>query len=72
MDLNETQLKERALSYLTSDEVYSIGSMLGREPNPFELNMFAAMAIDHAYFCCAHPFRGIDNVRQQWLASQGL
>ncbi len=47
MDLNESQLRERALSYLTTDEVYSIQSMLGREPNPFELNMFAAMWSEH-------------------------
>jgi len=47
MSLNDPQLKERALSYLTSDEVYSIESMLGREPNPFELNMFAAMWSEH-------------------------
>ena len=47
MDLNSTQLKERALSYLTQDEVYSIESMLGREPNPFEMNMFAAMWSEH-------------------------
>lgn len=47
MDLNAAQLKERALSYLTQDEVYSIESMLGREPNPFELNMFAAMWSEH-------------------------
>jgi phosphoribosylformylglycinamidine synthase II len=47
MDLNEAQLKNRALSYLTQDEVYSIGSMLGRDPNPFELNMFAAMWSEH-------------------------
>lgn len=47
MDLNAGQLKERALSYLTQDEVYSINSMLGREPNPFEMNMFAAMWSEH-------------------------
>jgi len=47
MDLNSDQLKERALSYLTQDEVYSIESMLGREPNPFEMNMFAAMWSEH-------------------------
>ncbi len=47
MDLNESKLKERALSYLTQDEVYSINSRLGREPNPFELNMFAAMWSEH-------------------------
>lgn len=47
MDLNADQLKERALSYLTQDEVYSIKSMLGREPNPFEMNMFAAMWSEH-------------------------
>lgn len=47
MDLNATQLNERALSYLTQDEVYSIESMLGREPNPFEMNMFAAMWSEH-------------------------
>ena len=47
MDQNESQLRERALSYLTQDEVYSIESMLGREPNPFELNMFAAMWSEH-------------------------
>ncbi len=47
MNHNESQLKERALSYLTRDEVYSIGSMLGRDPSPFELNMFAAMWSEH-------------------------
>ncbi len=47
MDLNESLLKERALSYLNQDEVYSIESMLGREPNSFELNMFAAMWSEH-------------------------
>ena len=47
MDLNADQLKDRALSYLTQDEVYSIESMLGREPNPFEMNMFAAMWSEH-------------------------
>ncbi|MCK5135777.1 MAG: phosphoribosylformylglycinamidine synthase subunit PurL [Bacteroidales bacterium] len=47
MDLNSAQLKERALSYLTQDEVYSIETMLGREPNPFEMNMFAAMWSEH-------------------------
>lgn len=47
MDLNSSQLKERALSYLTQDELYSIESMMGREPTPFELNMFAAMWSEH-------------------------
>jgi phosphoribosylformylglycinamidine synthase subunit PurL len=47
MDLNTAQLKERALSYLTQDEVYSIESMLGRDPNPFEWNLFAAMWSEH-------------------------
>ncbi|MGW8314220.1 MAG: phosphoribosylformylglycinamidine synthase subunit PurL, partial [Bacteroidales bacterium] len=47
MDLNATQLKERAESYLTQDEIYSVKSMLGREPNPFEMNMFAAMWSEH-------------------------
>jgi len=47
MDLNSSQLKERALSYLTQDELYSIESMLGREPTHFELNMFAAMWSEH-------------------------
>ena len=47
MDLNSPKLKERALSYLTKDELYSIESMLGREPTPFELNMFAAMWSEH-------------------------
>lgn len=47
MDLNTDQLKERAESYLTQDEIYSIESMLGREPNPFEMNMFAAMWSEH-------------------------
>jgi len=47
MELNPDLLKERALSYLTQDEVHSIESMLGREPNPFELNMFAAMWSEH-------------------------
>ena len=47
MNLNSPQLKKRALSYLTKDELYSIESMLGREPTPFELNMFAAMWSEH-------------------------
>jgi phosphoribosylformylglycinamidine synthase len=47
MELNPELLKERALSYLTQDEVYSMESMLGREPNPFELNMFATMWSEH-------------------------
>ncbi|MEN8155638.1 MAG: phosphoribosylformylglycinamidine synthase subunit PurL [Bacteroidota bacterium] len=47
MDPDESQLRERALSYLTEDEAYSIESMLGREPNPFEWNMFAAMWSEH-------------------------
>lgn len=47
MDLNADQLKERARSYLTQDEIYSVQSMLGREPNPFEMNMFAAMWSEH-------------------------
>lgn len=45
--MNTSRLKERALSYLTKDELYSIESMLGREPTPFELNMFAAMWSEH-------------------------
>ena len=45
--MNADQLRDRALSYLTQDEVYSIGSMLGRDPNPFEMNMFAAMWSEH-------------------------
>ena len=45
--MNSSKLEERALSYLTQDEVYSIESMLGRKPNPFELNMFAAMWSEH-------------------------
>jgi phosphoribosylformylglycinamidine synthase II len=47
MDLKSPRLRERALSYLTQDELYSIESMLGREPTPFELNMFAAMWSEH-------------------------
>ena len=47
MDQNDAALRERALSYLTQDEIYSIGSMLKREPNAFELNMFAAMWSEH-------------------------
>ena len=47
MSTNEYQLKERALSYLTEEEIYSIEKILGREPNPFELNMFAAMWSEH-------------------------
>ena len=47
MDLNNPKLKERAISYLTPDELYSIESMLKREPTPFELNMFAAMWSEH-------------------------
>jgi phosphoribosylformylglycinamidine synthase len=47
MELNQALLKERALSYLTEDEVHSIGTMLGREPNPLEMNMFAAMWSEH-------------------------
>jgi len=41
------QLLKRAHAYLTSDEIYSIGKMLGRNPNPFELNMFATMWTEH-------------------------
>ncbi|MFZ5940532.1 MAG: phosphoribosylformylglycinamidine synthase subunit PurL [Bacteroidota bacterium] len=41
------QLLQRAHAYLTGDEIYSIGKMLGREPNPFELNMFATMWTEH-------------------------
>jgi phosphoribosylformylglycinamidine synthase len=47
MDQNAKQLKERALSYLTQDELHSIESMMGREPTPFELNMFATMWSEH-------------------------
>ncbi len=47
MNKNESLLQERALSYLSKDEVYSITEMLGREPTPFELNMFAAMWSEH-------------------------
>ncbi len=47
MDQEKSQLRERAFSYLTEDEAYSIESMLGREPNPFEWNMFAAMWSEH-------------------------
>lgn len=47
MNQNESLLNERALSYLTKDEVFSIQSMLGRDPTPFELNMFAAMWSEH-------------------------
>jgi phosphoribosylformylglycinamidine synthase len=47
MELTEDQLRERALSYLSTDEIYSISSMLGREANAFELNMFAAMWSEH-------------------------
>lgn len=66
MDLNADQLKERALSYLTQDEVYSIKSMLGREPNPFEMNMFAAMWSEHISYKSSikwleeMPFEGKD------------
>ena len=35
MDLNAIQLEERALSYLTQDEVYSIESMLGKGTQSF-------------------------------------
>jgi phosphoribosylformylglycinamidine synthase II len=45
--MNESQLKERALSYLTQDEFFSIKKRLGRDPNPFEMNMFAAMWSEH-------------------------
>jgi len=47
MNSNEQQLRERATSYLTQDELYSIEKMLGRSPNAFELNMFAAMWSEH-------------------------
>ncbi len=47
MDQNAEQLRKRALSFLTQDELYSIQKMMGREPNPFELNMFAAMWSEH-------------------------
>ena len=47
MENNHQNLRERAIAYLTQDELYSIEKMLGREPNPFELNMFAAMWSEH-------------------------
>lgn len=47
MDEKASRLLERAQSYLSQDELYSIDSMLGREPNPFELNMFAVMWSEH-------------------------
>jgi phosphoribosylformylglycinamidine synthase II len=47
MDQHAEQLRKRALSFLTQDELYSIQKMMGREPNPFELNMFAAMWSEH-------------------------
>ncbi|MEZ5072527.1 MAG: phosphoribosylformylglycinamidine synthase subunit PurL [Bacteroidales bacterium] len=47
MDPNVSRLKERALSYLTPDEAHSIETMLGRDPNDFEMNMFAAMWSEH-------------------------
>lgn len=34
-------------SYLTSDERYSIEKLVGRKPNDFEMNMFAAMWSEH-------------------------
>lgn len=47
MALTDEQLLKRADAYLTVDEIYSIGKMLGRDPNPFELNMFATMWTEH-------------------------
>ena len=47
MENNSQKLRDRAIAYLTQDELYSIEKMLGREPNPFELNMFAAMWSEH-------------------------
>ena len=39
--------KEQVKSFLTADELYSIEKLLGRKPNEFELNMFAAMWSEH-------------------------
>lgn len=39
--------KEQVNAFLTSDELYSINQLLGRKPNNFELNMFAAMWSEH-------------------------
>ncbi len=39
--------REQARSFLTADECYSIEKLLGRSPNDFELNMFAAMWSEH-------------------------
>jgi len=47
MKNEDSALQKRAMSYLTQDEAYSITSMLKRDPNPFELNMFAAMWSEH-------------------------
>ncbi|MBN1132420.1 MAG: phosphoribosylformylglycinamidine synthase subunit PurL [Bacteroidales bacterium] len=47
MNQSDLHLRDRAMSYLTKDELYSIEKMLGRTPNPFELNMFAAMWSEH-------------------------
>lgn len=38
---------DRFKAYLTADEIYSINKLLDREPNEFELNMFAAMWSEH-------------------------
>jgi phosphoribosylformylglycinamidine synthase len=42
-EIHQQQIK----AFLTADELYSIDRLLGRKPNDFELNMFAAMWSEH-------------------------
>ncbi|MDF1570191.1 MAG: phosphoribosylformylglycinamidine synthase subunit PurL [Bacteroidales bacterium] len=45
---NRNEIHQQQISaFLTSDERYSIDTLLGRKPNDFELNMFAAMWSEH-------------------------
>ncbi len=47
MNVNGSGSDEKIKSYLTADELFSIGKLLNRVPNDFELNMFAAMWSEH-------------------------
>ena len=45
---NRNEIHQQQISaFLTADEMYSIEKLLGRKPNDFELNMFAAMWSEH-------------------------
>ncbi len=49
--LNQDEaLRRAAKNYLTTDELFSLKKIIGREPNTMELNMFAAMWSEHVSY----------------------